>query len=190
MSKSDTEIGVLFQASEAGNPDAKNELFAALYRELHRLAQHHLASGGGPLTLSATTLLHEAYLDITRRERLAFPERNSFLAYASRAMRGLMIDYIRTRRAQKRGGDLTLLSLEDEQPDIAAADVGMLGQLNIALEELETIDPALAQLVDLKFFCGFTFDEVAAMRGVSERTVRRDWQKARLLLHRTLGNLP
>jgi RNA polymerase sigma factor (TIGR02999 family) len=184
------ELSRLFQASEAGNPAAKNELFAALYRELHRLAQHHLASAGGPLTLSATTLLHEAYLDITRRERLAFPERNSFLAYASRAMRGLMIDYIRTRRAQKRGGDLTLLSLEDEPPDIAAADVGMLGQLNIALEELETIDPALAQLVDLKFFCGFTFDELAAMRGVSERTVRRDWQKARLLLHRTLGSSP
>jgi RNA polymerase sigma factor (TIGR02999 family) len=183
------KIGLLFQASEAGNPAAKNELFAALYRELHRLARHHLASGGGPITLSATTLLHEAYLDITCREQLSFPERNSFLAYASRAMRGLMIDYIRTRRAQKRGGDLTFLSLEEAQSDLVT-DAGMLGQLNVALEELETIDPALAQLVDLKFFCGFTFGEVAAMRGVSERTVRRDWQKARLLLHRTLGNLP
>ena len=182
------EFGPLFQASEAGNPAAKSELFAALYRELHHLAQHHLASGGGPITLSATTLLHEAYLNITRREQVTFPERHSFLAYASRAMRGLMIDYIRTKRAQKRGGDLTFLSLEDAQPDIAA-DEGTLGQLDAALEELETIDPALAQLVDLHFFCGFTFVELAAMRGVSERTVRRDLEKARLLLHRTLENL-
>jgi RNA polymerase sigma factor (TIGR02999 family) len=104
-------------------------------------------------------------------------------------MRGLMIDYIRSRRAQKRGGDLTFLSLEDAQPEIAA-DEGSLEQLNAALEELETIDPALAQLVDLHFFCGFTFVELAAMRGVAERTVRRDWEKARLLLHRTLENLP
>ena len=84
-----------------------------LYRELHRLAQHHLARGGGAMTLSATTLLHEAYLDISRREHLAFPERNSFMAYASRAMRGLVIDYCRSKRAQKRGGDLTFLSLDD-----------------------------------------------------------------------------
>jgi RNA polymerase sigma factor (TIGR02999 family) len=184
----DPDIGVLFQASEAGNPAAKNQLFAALYHELHRLALHHLARGGRQVTLSATTLLHEAYLDLSRRDRLAFPERNSFLAYASRAMRGLMIDYIRTRRAQKRGGDLTFVSLDDGQVD-PAGTTDTLKELNLALEELETIDPALAQLVDLKFFCGFTFDELAEMRGVSERTVRRDWQKARLLLHRTLGKL-
>ena len=99
------DIGGLVQASEAGNEAARNELFARLYRELHRLAQHHLAKGGGAITLSATTLLHEAYLDISRREHLAFPERNSFMAYASRAMRGLVIDYCRSKRAQKRGGD-------------------------------------------------------------------------------------
>ena len=110
------DIGGLVQASEAGDKAARNELFAMLYRELHRLAQHHLARSGGPLTLSATTLLHEAYLDISRREHLAFPERNSFMAYASRAMRGLVIDYCRSKGAQKRGGDLTFLSLDDVAP--------------------------------------------------------------------------
>ena len=171
MSEPGADIGGLVQASEAGDKAARNELFAMLYRELHRLAQHHLARSGGPLTLSATTLLHEAYLDISRREHLAFPERNSFMAYASRAMRGLVIDYCRSKGAQKRGG----------------GDAGTFEQLDQALQELEALDAPLAQLVDLKFFCGFTFGELAAMRGVSERTVRRDWEKARLLLHQAIG---
>ena len=181
-------IGVLVQDCEGGSPAARNELFAALYRELHRLAQLHLAKSGGPITISATTLLHEAYLDISRREHLAFPERNRFLAYASRAMRGLVIDYVRSKRAQKRGGDLTFISLDDVQL-AAPDDTDEVEQLGVALQELEAVDPPLAELVDLKFFCGFTFGELAAMRGVSERTVQRDWEKARLLLHRTLGNL-
>jgi len=179
------DIGALVQASEAGNEAARNELFARLYRELHRLAQHHLAKGGGAITLSATTLLHEAYLDMSQREHLAFPERNSFMAYASRAMRGLVIDYCRSKRAQKRGGDITFISLDDVAPP--AEDSGGFEQLGLALQELEVLDPPLAQLVDLKFFCGFTFGELAAMRGVSERTVRRDWEKARLILHHEIN---
>lgn len=179
------DLHTLVQASAAGSDAARDELFVRLYRELHRLAQHHLNRAGGQVTLSATTLLHEAYLDISRRERLAFPERNSFMAYASRAMRGLVVDYCRSRRAQKRGGDLTFLSIDDvaapPDPD------NTFDQLDLALRELEALDPPLAQLVDLKFFCGFTFDELAVMRGVSERTVRRDWEKARVILHRTIG---
>jgi len=179
------DIGALVQASEAGNGAARNELFATLYRELHRLAQHHLAKGG-PITLSATTLLHEAYLDISRRTNLAFPERNSFMAYASRAMRGLVIDYCRSHRAQKRGGDLTFFSIDEVAAP--AVETSSFEQLDLALQELEAFDAPLAQLVDLKFFCGFTFGELAAMRGVSERTVRRDWEKARLLLHGAISS--
>jgi RNA polymerase sigma factor (TIGR02999 family) len=182
----DEEIGVLIKASEAGNRTARDELFAALYRELHQLAQRHVSRGGGPITLSATTLLHEAYLDISQRERLAFVERNSFLAYASRAMRGLVIDYIRSKHAQKRGGDLTFVPIEDA-PASSGTKSDSFQQLDLGLKELEAIDPLLAQLVDLKFFCGFTVGEIAVMRGVSERTVRRDWEKARLLLHRSIG---
>ncbi len=137
------------------------------------------------MTLSPTTLLHEAYLAISQREQLAFPERNSFMAYASRAMRGLVIDYCRSKRAQKRGGDLTFLSIDDVAPP--AEESGEFEQLDLALQELEVLDPPLAQLVDLKYFCGFTFGELAAMRGVSERTVRRDWEKARLILHHAIN---
>ena len=89
------------------------------------------------------------------------------------------------KRAQKRGGDITFISLDDVAPP--AEDSGAFEQLGLALQELEVLDPLLAQLVDLKFFCGFTFGELAAMRGVSERTVRRDWEKARLILHHEIN---
>jgi RNA polymerase sigma factor (TIGR02999 family) len=104
------------------------------------------------------------------------------MAYASRAMRGLIIDYARERRAQKRGGGFDITELPTVVPDLAA-DVGELQSLSDALDELAAVDAALAELVDLKFFCGFSFAEVAAMRSTSERTVRRDWSKARLYLH-------
>jgi len=100
-------------------------------------------------------------------------------------MRGLVIDYVRHRAARKRGGDLTFTSLEDHHAprDENSVDLERLGS---ALEELASVDPQLAQLVDLKFFCGFSLVEIAAMRNVSERTVRRDWAQARTLLHQSL----
>jgi RNA polymerase sigma factor (TIGR02999 family) len=170
--------------AEAGDAAAKDALFTALYDELHRLAQAHIRRSGGALTISPTTLLHEAYLDLAGRDA-AFPDRNRFLGYASRAMRGLVIDYVRHRTARKRGGDLTFTTLEDYHaaPDADSVDLERLGS---ALEELASVDPQLAELVDLKFFCGFSLGEIAAMRNVSERTVRRDWAKARTLLHQSL----
>jgi RNA polymerase sigma factor (TIGR02999 family) len=159
-------------------------LFAALYDELHRLAQAHVRRSAGPITLSATTLLHEAYLNIAERSPLAFPDRNRFLGYASRAMRGLVVDYVRQRKAQKRGGDLTFTSLQEI--DAPAAPALDFDRLAAALDDLGTLDPDLAELVDLKFFCGFSFTEIAAMRQVSERTVQRDWAKARAVLHDAL----
>ena len=172
--------------ADRGDRGAADELFALLYGELHRLAEHHLR-GGGSLTLGATTLLHEAYLNVAGRAGVEFADRSRFLAYASRAMRGLVIDYARRHRAAKRGRALEITLVGDEPPSAeavrAAAEVERLGD---ALAELAELEPALAELVDLNFFCGFTFAEIAALRGVSERTVRRDWRKARLLLHRTL----
>jgi RNA polymerase sigma factor (TIGR02999 family) len=182
---SDDQFAALVTRAEAGDAGARNALFAALYNELHRLAQIHLHKSGREITLGATTLLHEAYLGISQRNALAFPDRNHFLSYASRAMRGLIIDYVRNKGAQKRGGDLTFTSL-DEAEGAAAAESNELARLGQALERLAALDPLLAELVDLKFFCGFSFDELAAMRGVSERTVQRDWAKARVLLHRAL----
>ena len=175
-------LAALVARAETGDPAAKDALFATLYRELHRLAQSHLHRSAGPLTLGATTLLHETYLNIASRDELAFPDRARFLAYASRAMRGLVIDYLRTRNARKRGGELTFTSLDEAQAQPAEAHADLLA-LSAALDGLAALDPPLAELVDLKFFSGFSFADIAGLRGVSERTVQRDWAKARLLLH-------
>jgi RNA polymerase sigma factor (TIGR02999 family) len=183
----DTELEALIQRADRADPIATDKLFALLYQELHRLAERNLHRGGPAVTLGPTTLLHETYLNLTGRESLAFPDQSRFLAYASRAMRGLMIDYARRRRARKRGRQLEITLTTDGQPLADAMQTSEeLQRLSDALDEIASLNPALAELVDLHFFCGFSFVEIAAMRGVSERTVQRDWRKARLLLHRTL----
>lgn len=172
-------------------PDAGSspELFAALYQELHRLAERQLHRGGARATLSTTTLLHEAYLDMAARSDVHFPDRARFLGYAARAMRGIIIDYARRSGALKRGGGAFEVTLTTDLG--AAADgggrAGELARLSDALDELATLEPALAELVDLHFFCGYTFGEIAGLRDSSERTVQRDWRKARLLLHQALA---
>ncbi|HEV8398096.1 MAG TPA: ECF-type sigma factor [Vicinamibacterales bacterium] len=185
MTDDDSAARIVAMAARAdsGDAEARNALFAALYDELHRLAQAHVRRSAGPITLSATTLLHEVYVNLAGRGALAFPDRSRFLGYASRAMRGLIVDYVRQRTAQKRGGDLTFTTLDEEEPPAPTVD---LERLTGALDDLAALDPALAELVDLKFFCGFSFGEIAAMRQVSERTVQRDWAKARALLHQSL----
>jgi RNA polymerase sigma factor (TIGR02999 family) len=164
---------------------AEEPSFASLYDQLRQIAQSALRRNGAHLGLSPTTLLHEVYLDISRRDSLRFPDRAHFMAYASRAMRGLIIDYARERRAQKRGGGFDITALPTVVPE-QAADAAELQPLSDALDELATVDASLAELVDLKFFCGFSFAEIAAMRSASERTVRRDWSKARLYLYELL----
>ena len=170
--------------AEPGDRGVAAELFPVLYRELHRLARSQLQRNSGALTLGATTLLHEAYLDISARTA-SFPDKPRFFAYAARAMRGLIIDDVRERHAIKRGGEFHLTQL-DTQVAEQEASFDDLAPLEDALLELADADPALAELVDLKFFCGFSLGEIAAMRNVSERTVQRDWSKARLFLHGTL----
>jgi RNA polymerase sigma factor (TIGR02999 family) len=162
------------------------ELFASLYTELRNIAQRELKrGGGGGLALSATTLLHEAYFKVQDRKDANFPDQNRFLAYASRVMRNLVIDFARRRLAQKRGGAYEITSLPTEVPE-QVVDVAELERLGGAIDTLEALDPKLAELVNLKFFCGLSFVELAATRGVSERTVQRDWEKARVLLQRAL----
>lgn len=180
-------LTALIASADDGNRDAADRLFTTLYDELHRLARRQLAVRGGGVTLGATTLLHEAYLAISDREGTAFPDRNRFMGYAARAMRGLIIDYARRRQAQKRGGafEITSLSTDVVGP---AADPDELERVSAALDELEITDPRLARIVDLKFFGGFSFVEIAVMVGVSDRTVQRDWEKARIYLHRVLSD--
>jgi RNA polymerase sigma factor (TIGR02999 family) len=172
----------LIQSAEQGDARSREELFTLLYGELHRLAQRELRRNAS-LTMSPTTLLHETYLNLSGRESAQFPDRARFLAYAARAMRGLLIDYVRSRRAQKRGGAFEITSLPTELPERDGADAELEG-IGEALKALESIEPRLAQLVDLKFFCGFSFGEIGELLGISERTAQRDWDKARILLQR------
>jgi RNA polymerase sigma factor (TIGR02999 family) len=182
----DTSVATLIAHAEKGDASAADALFTLLYTELHRLAKMQLARSPGDLTLGTTTLLHEAYLDMSAREKAVFPDRARFLAYAARAMRGLIIDYARGRKALKRGGEFRFTPLDEALAGevLRAPDLERLGT---ALEELAAVEARLAQVVDLKFFCGFSFAEIAGMWGISERTVQRDWEKARLYLHGALG---
>jgi RNA polymerase sigma factor (TIGR02999 family) len=177
----DSTFTTLFASAEQGDGDATDALFTALYSELHRLARRQLSRSG--TTLGVTTLLHEAYLNMSRREAAVFPDSGRFMAYAAKVMRGLIIDYARNRQARKRGGGFEITSLDGEVagPEADGTELSLIGA---ALDELAGEDPSLAQLVDLKFFCGFSFTEIASMRGVTERTVQRHWEKARLYLHR------
>ena len=179
------DLATMVRRADAGDAAAKDALFATLYNELHRLAENHLRRSGSQFTMGATTLLHEAYLNLNSRERVAFPDRLGFLKYASRAMRGLIIDYVRARRAEKRGGDITFVNMPENAVPAPASN-SSLELLGRALDELAQLDGGLAELVDLKFFCGFSFAEIAGLRGVSERTVQRDWAKARVLLQDAL----
>jgi RNA polymerase sigma factor (TIGR02999 family) len=179
----------LLSEVEAGVAPQSEQLFVALYDELHRLAERQRRRGGSELTIGTTTLLHEAYLDIAGRDGARFPDRARFMGYAARAMRGLVIDYARRSRAKKRGGGVFQITLTgDITPAGAPSDdeASELDRLSDALDELAQLEPSLAELVDLHFFCGYSFAEIAEFRGVSERTVQRDWRKGRLLLHSTM----
>ncbi len=178
-------ISSLIISAESGDRAAADSLFAELYAELHRMARNELARRGGGVTLGATTLLHEAYLNISGRDGAVFPDRGRFMAYTARVMRSLIIDYARQRQALKRGGQFQITALATELP--GCADDRELERIGEALEELRAVEPPLAQVVDLKFFCGFSFAEIAGLEGISERTVRRQWEKARIYLHRVLA---
>ena len=182
------QLESLIERADRADGAAVDELFSLLYGELHRLAEHALRRDGGALTIGPTTLLHEAYLNMAGRQNVAFADRSRFLAYASRAMRGLVIDFARRRQASKRGRLLEITLAGDEEPSAEASrSAAELVQIGDALGELADLEPSLAEVVDLHFFCGFSFAEIAALRRVSERTVQRDWRKARLLLHRAIA---
>jgi len=183
----ETDIHALIERADRSDPAAADALFAMLYAELHRVAEASLRRSGSSLTLGPTTLLHEAYLNMAGRDNVQYPDRARFLGYASRAMRGLVIDYTRRRRAKKRGRELEItLNEMDVSQENAESEALELERLSDALDELVKLEPGLAELVDMHFFCGFTFAEISTLRGVSERTVSRDWRKARLLLHKSL----
>lgn len=177
---------LMLSADRGGQPS--EALFGALYRELRGVARRELARSGPGAALGATSLIHEAYLDIAQREGMAFPDRARFFSYTARVMRGLIVDGLRRRQARKRGSGFEITSIDDKDLGGAASpgDAEDLERLGEALDELAAVEPEIASVVDLKFFCGFTFTEIANLRGVSERTVQRHWDKARIYLRHAL----
>ena len=170
----------------SAQPDsAQPELSAQAYRQLRVLARARLRHGGRETLLDTTALVHEAYLRIAGVE-MGSAEQRSFLAYASRTMRSVIVDFARKRQAECRGGDALIVTLTGTIAERQPAAADDIVRVHEALEELARIDARLAQVVEMRYFAGLVEVQIAQALGVSERTVRRDWEKARLLLSRVL----
>ena len=175
------DITDLLDAARDGNRGALDQVLATLYQELHSMARRQLAGQHGH-TLDATALVHEAYLKLIGRNTAQFDDRAHFFAYAASAMRSVVVDYARQRLAQKRGGDLhRVTELPEEVEGGVRLDEETLG-LDTALTRLANVDERLAQVVELRYFAGLSELEIAALLKRSERSIRRDWQKARMFL--------
>ena len=175
------EITRLLVSISEGDPNALNRLFPVVYAELRALAHRQLAHIRPDDTLQTTALVHEAYLKLLGAERPEWHDRRHFFAVASRAMRQITVDYARARAAQKRGGNTPALTLDEQRLPVAdrAHELVLLDQ---ALTELGALSERPAQVVELRFFGGLSVEETAVVMNVSERTVKREWQKARAFL--------
>lgn len=181
------DVTALIDAAGSGDHDALKALFARVYDELKVLARKQLAASSDA-TLSTTGLVHEAYLKLVQPEGHDLHGRVHFFALAAKAMRQIVIDHARARLADKRGGDnLQLVDIE-EASDIADAELGPdeLLRLDRALTQLASDEPRLADLVELRFFAGLQISDIAILQSVSERTLNRDWRRAKALLHSAL----
>ena len=175
------EITQWLDAARDGDRGALDRVLATLYQELHSMARRQLAGQHGQ-TLDATALVHEAYLKLIGRNTAQFDDRAHFFAYAASAMRSVVVDYARQRLAQKRGGDLhRVTELPEEIEGGLRLDEDMLG-LDTALTQLSAVDERLGQVVELRYFAGLSELEIATLLKRSERSIRRDWQKAKLFL--------
>lgn len=173
----------LLHQARAEQPGARDALFAAAYPELRRLARSRLRDGGRNTVIDTTALVHESYLRIRQSSRLLADERRAFFAYAAQVMRSVIVDAVRERQAERRGGGAAPVTLDTatlDTPLPGAPDEAL--RVNEALEQLALVEPRLAQVVEMRYFGGFGDGEIAEALGLTDRTVRRDWAKARLLL--------
>ena len=162
--------------------EALNRLFSIVYDDLHRMAQAKVARNGPMTLLDPTSLVHEAYLRFQQAGRLDLDSRGRFMAYVSTVLRNVIVDFARKRSAERRGGGQANLTLNTEiAGSIGNQDEDIL-RINDALDELDKTDPRLRQVVEMRYFAGLTEQEIAAALGLTDRTVRRDWERARLLL--------
>lgn len=186
MMNSSVDLTDLIRRAQQGDSQAADALFTATYQELRKLARVRLRSGGRDAVLDTTALVHESYLKLAEGRQVQLEDRLHFLRYAGRAMRSVIVDFARGRQADRRGGGAVHVPVTAETPDIASAGEEQIVRVDEALEELAKLDQRLAQVVEMRYFAGMTEAEIAQSLGVAERTVRRDWEKARLLLAQAL----
>ena len=176
-----SDITQLLRAAQEGDRQASDQVVALLYADLRRLAQQRLGQSGD-LTLSATALVHESYLRMNKAGSLDFPDRKHFFAYAAQVMRSIVVDQVRAAVAERRGGGQDAVTFNTAIAELPPQHDADVLRVHEALEELAQMDPRLARVVEMRYFGGLLESEIADSLGVTERTVQRDWQKARLFL--------
>ena len=178
-------ITLLLQRVAAGERDALDAVFAALYPDLRRIARARLHDQGRGDGLSTTTLVHESFLKLAQAAQLELQDRKHFFTYAAKAMRHIIIDEAREQQALRRGGAAPHLTLDEEGANAphALAPGADVNAVHEALHTLETLDPELAAVVEMRYFGGYSELEIGELLGVNERTVRRRWDKARAWLY-------
>lgn len=178
----------LLQQAAQGERGALNQVFSALYPDLRRIAHARLRSQGGVAHLETTALVHESFLNLVSAAELQLTDRKHFFTYAAKTMRNIIIEFAREHLAQRRGGGQVALQLDTALANKLPTQDGdaSLVAVNDALSALETVDPTLAQIVEMRYFAGYSEVEIAKLTGSSERTVRRQWDKARAFLLATL----
>jgi RNA polymerase sigma factor (TIGR02999 family) len=181
-----SQVTQLLERMHAGDAAARDALFAAAYEELRRLARARLRDGGRNTVLETTSLVHECYLRFVGSGELRAEDRRAFFAYASQVMRSVILSNVRERQAERRGGDLQQLTLSTEIAANVASDEATILKVHEALEVLEQADARLAQVAQMRYFGGYSEREIAETLGVTERTVQRDWEKARAILSAAL----
>lgn len=179
------EVTQLLISLRQGDQAAMEALFPLVYRELHAMAHRQLARQRMDATLNTTALVHEAYLKLIGQTQIEWQDRSHFFAITARAMRHILVDYARMRRAQKRGGGAPHTLLDDANVPVAAQADTLLA-LDSALDQLAALDERLGRIVELRFFGGLSVEEAADVLAVSPRTVKRDWRKARAILYQML----
>lgn len=182
-----SELTTMLAAARGGDKHAASRVFTVLYDDLRRLARSRLRPHQTMTLLDTTSLVHESFLKLVGPEALPVNDRHHFFAYASRVMRSVIVDFARARSAERRGGDVDKVVLDTVIAGSVAAPEQDVLRVHEALEVLERADPRLAQVVEMRYFGGLTEAEVAEILGLSERTVRRDWEKARMVLMAQLG---
>ena len=176
----------LIHRAERGDAEAADSLFAATYAELRKLARGRLRSGGRNTFLDTSSLVHESYLRFVGAGRLRLTDRIHFMRWAGRVMRSVIVDFARRRQADRRGGAVAPITLTTQMGAQAPGGEHEILRVHEALDELASLDPRMAQVVEMRYFGGMTEPEIAEALGVTDRTVRRDWEKARLLLREAL----